>query len=173
MNRYGLPDMFEVVFRALNASGVRYLVAGGVAVVLHGYTRLTEDLDLVVDLHEDQASAAVEALTGLGLRPRLPVDPLLFADAGTRQSWVRERGMTVFTFLDPDNPMLVVDLFADPPDDFDELWRRAEDVRLATTTVKIVSVDDLIIMKRRAGRPMDLIDIDELQRLQRLKETDQ
>ncbi len=165
MSRYGLPVMFEGVFRALNTSGVRYLVAGGVAVVLHGYVRLTADLDLVVDLAEEQAAAAIRALTGLGLKPRLPVDPLLFADPEQRAAWVRDRGMTVFTLFDPANPLLVVDLFAEPPADFDELWDRAVDVELDTATVKVVSVDDLLAMKRSAGRPQDLLDIAELERI--------
>jgi predicted nucleotidyltransferase len=157
--------MFEAVFRALNERGVRYLVAGGVAVVLHGYTRLTEDLDLVVDLAEEQARAAIEALTQLGLTARAPVDPRLFADEATRRAWIRDRGMTVLTLHHPDNPMLVVDLFADVPGDFDQLWARAKDVPLETTRVKIVSVDDLIAMKRLAGRGQDLLDIAELERI--------
>lgn len=170
MSRYGLPDMFEAVFRALNDRGVRYLVAGGVAVVLHGYTRFTKDLDLVVDLAEEQALGAIEALTELGLKPRVPVDPRLFADRATRERWQRDRGMTVFTLLDPDSPTLVVDLFTQLPVPFDELWERGKDVPLETTSVKIVSVDDLIAMKREAGRPMDLNDIAELERIQELRD---
>jgi len=42
--------IFAPVFEALNGARVRYVVVGGVAVVLHGHARLTTDLDLVVDL---------------------------------------------------------------------------------------------------------------------------
>ena len=38
------------VFAALDEAGARYVVVGGLAVVLHGYARLTSDIDLVVDL---------------------------------------------------------------------------------------------------------------------------
>lgn len=169
MSGYGLPTMFEAVFRALNERGVRYLVAGGVAVVLHGYTRLTMDLDLVVDLAHEQALTAVEALTALGLKPRAPVDPRLFADEATREAWRRDRGMTMFTLLDPNNPMLVVDLFTQSPLDYEGLWDRAKDVQLETTRVKIVSLEDLIVMKRAAGRPRDLLDITELERIRELQ----
>ena len=81
MTGYGLPVMFETVFRALNDRGVRYLVAGGVAVVLHGHLRYTKDLDLVVDLASQPAVAAIQALSAVGLVPSAPVDPLSFADA--------------------------------------------------------------------------------------------
>ena len=60
--------LYEPPFRALNASGTRYVVVGGVATVLHGYARLTADIDLIVDLEE--SAAAMRALAGLGLRPR-------------------------------------------------------------------------------------------------------
>ena len=39
----------EVIFLALNNAGVRYLVAGGLAVVAHGFVRFTNDVDLIVD----------------------------------------------------------------------------------------------------------------------------
>ena len=62
--------LYEPLFRALNASGTRYVVVGGVATVLHGYARLTADIDLIVDLEESVAARAMRALAGLGLRPR-------------------------------------------------------------------------------------------------------
>ena len=39
--------LYEPLFRTLNASGARYVVVGGVATVLHGYARLTADIDLI------------------------------------------------------------------------------------------------------------------------------
>ena len=40
----------ETVFNALNNAQVRYLVAGGIAVNIHGYQRMTSDLDMVIQL---------------------------------------------------------------------------------------------------------------------------
>ena len=62
--------LYEPPFRALNASGTRYVVVGGVATALHGNARLTADIDLIVDLEEAAAARAVRAPAGLGLRPR-------------------------------------------------------------------------------------------------------
>lgn len=38
---------FEAVVGALNDAGVRYLIAGGLAVNAHGYLRFTHDVDLI------------------------------------------------------------------------------------------------------------------------------
>jgi hypothetical protein len=48
-------NRFDAIFPALEASGVRYVIVGGVAVNLHGYQRFTKDVDIVIDLIPDIA----------------------------------------------------------------------------------------------------------------------
>ncbi len=74
----------EQVLAGLNVAGVRYLIVGGVAAVLHGHLRTTADLDLVVALDPANALRAVRALEGLGFKPRVPVSAVRFADANAR-----------------------------------------------------------------------------------------
>ena len=138
--------------------------------VLHGHARLTADVDLIVDLDAEQAARAIDALVGMGLQPRVPVDPRDFADPSVRESWIRERGMQVFSMFDPSNPLRAVDLFVDHPLPFEELWARAEQVELANTTVRVASIPDLIHLKRLAGRPLDESDIAHLDLIRRVKE---
>ena len=157
--------LFEPVLAALDAASVRFVVVGGVAVVLHGHPRMTADLDLVIDLAADPAIRAISALVGLGLEPRLPVDPRQFADPEVRRAWADERGLTVFTMLDPREPLLEVDLFARPPLPFEELWDQATIVHLGTQPVRIASIDHLIAMKKAVGRPQDLADVAALEAL--------
>jgi len=159
--------LFEPVLAALDAHGVRAVIVGGVATVLHGHARLTADLDLVVDLRADQPSRAIQALTELGLVPMLPVDATDFADPVTRDLWVRTRNLKVFSLYDPADPLRQVDLFAEDPMPFDELWGRAVEMSLATVSVRVAAIDDLIAMKRSAGRPQDLADIEALEFIKR------
>ena len=163
-------SLFEPLFRTLNDTGVRYVVVGGVATVLHGYARLTADVDVVVDLEPERARTFIAALTHMGFVPRAPVDALDFAEPSTRRAWIEEKGMRVFSMVDRDNPMRVVDLFVDHPIDFEELWVRARTVQLESTTVRIASIPDLIDLKRRAGRLQDLEDIEQLERLSEREE---
>jgi hypothetical protein len=164
--------LFEPIFDALNGAQVRYVVVGGLATVLHGFARLTADVDLVVDLAPDAAARAIDALVAQGFRPRVPVDAREFADASVRRRWIEEKGMQVFTLIDPANPMRSVDLFVDEPVPFEQLWARADVVELASVTVRVAAIADLIQMKRRAARAQDLIDIEALQRIVERKARD-
>lgn len=156
--------------QALQAGGVRYVIVGGVAVVLQGYVRATADLDLMVDLVADESGKAIEALTALGLRPRAPVDAKDFADPEKRDQWTREKGMKVFSMFDPSNPMREVDLFVENPMDFEDVWKRAKLMDINGTPARVASIGDLIELKRISGRPKDLADIEELKALSELGE---
>ncbi|HEX5044106.1 MAG TPA: hypothetical protein VFV75_14455 [Candidatus Polarisedimenticolaceae bacterium] len=163
--------IFEPMLRALNEAGVRYVIVGGVAVVLHGHVRLTTDLDLIVDLEPEQAKA-IDVLVGLGLRPRAPVDPRRFAEPQVRSTWIQEKGMRVFTMVDPAGRR-EVDLFIETPIPFEQLWSRSVEVKLTDTTVRVASITDLIELKRAGGRPIDLLDIETLKEILQQKEQDE
>lgn len=157
--------VYDEVFAALNDAGIRYVVVGGVAVVLQGHARLTVDLDLVVDLAAEPAAKAVEVLLGLGFAPRLPVDPHDFAREQVRRVWVEERNLQVLSFYDPTNPLREVDLFATYPLPFEDLLARADEIAVGGRTVRVACVPDLLALKRAAGRPHDLTDVEALSAL--------
>jgi hypothetical protein len=161
--------LFEPIFAALNENHVRYVVVGGLATVLHGFARLTADIDLIVDLAPDEARRAVTTLVGLGFRPRVPVEALDLADPEIRRKWIDEKGMRVLSFWDPAQPMRELDLFVEHPIDFELLWAHAEIVHVRGALVRIASIPDLIALKRLAGRAEDVIDIRALQEIQQRK----
>lgn len=157
----------EQVLGALNGAGVRYLVVGGVAVVLYGHLRTTADLDLVVSLEPVNARSAIEALTALGYRPRAPVRAERFADSAERASWIADKGLTVFSLWSDRTPGLEIDLFVREPFDFESAWARRVTVSLDTTTATVAALEDLLALKRAAGRPQDLADIEALEAIAR------
>ena len=156
---------FQQIIAALETASVRYVVAGGFAVNLHGFLRATQDLDLLIDLDPANATLAMSTLTAFGMQPRVPVPASDFIDAEKRRDWFENRNMVVFQLVHPKQPFLSVDVFIRNPIDFDALWKRAMVVQLGATPCRIVGLDDLIAMKAAAGRPVDLRDIDELRRL--------
>jgi len=102
----------------------------------------------------------------------LPVEAGDFADETIRRQWVEDRGMRVFSLFDPANPMRSLDLFAEHPIPFEELWRGSVLLPLRSTHVRVASVSDLIELKRQAGRPKDLQDIQALEAIRRAQERD-
>lgn len=153
---------FLPVFKQLNAADVRYVVVGGVATILHGYVRATTDIDLIVDLQIDEAEKAIEALSGEGYKPRIPVQAMEFADNNKRKQWIETKGMTVFSMFHPEQPGLSIDLFAQHPIPFDELWERSKVFDVDGTGIRVCSLDDLIRLKQLAGRNKDMDDIEKL-----------
>ena len=137
--------------------------------MLHGYARLTTDVDLILDLERHAAARAMRALVALGLRPRVPVDAEDFADERARESWVRDKGMQVFSLYKPDDPLLAVDVFAEHPVDFERLFERADVCEVGAVPIRIASIPDLIHLKRLADRPRDREDIEKLEEILRLK----
>ncbi|GMQ96096.1 MAG: nucleotidyl transferase AbiEii/AbiGii toxin family protein [Gammaproteobacteria bacterium] len=162
-------SLYVPLFEALDDLQVRYVVVGGLATVLHGYARLTADIDLIVDLEPQEVRKCIDALIKHGMIPRLPVDPYDFAELDIRRHWIEEKNMRVFSLWKPDEPLLSVDLFVEHPIEFELIWSRAEVVALGSVPVRIASIADLIRLKRLANRPQDLIDIEKLTEIQNLK----
>ena len=158
----------EAVVRALNDSGVSFIVVGGLAVVAHGYGRLTQDLDLVVRLDRDNLRRAFSGLAALGYEPRVPVTADGLADPAHRARWIEEKGMTVLNFHSDRHRETPVDMFVTEPFAFAEEYDRATVAELSPAAhVRIVRLSTLIRMKTSAGRPQDLADIAELRAINR------
>lgn len=156
----------EAIVRALNENRVAFIVVGGLAVVAHGYGRLTQDLDLVVRLESENVRRAFETLSGLGYRPRVPVTAEGLGDAAQRARWISEKGMTVLNFHSDRHRETPIDVFVVEPFDFVEEHRHARVAEIAPgAEVRIVRLETLIRMKERAGRPQDLADVAELRAL--------
>jgi hypothetical protein len=156
----------QAIVGSLNDAGVRFMVAGGLAVNAHGYLRFTKDADLVLELTPDNVRVAFTALASLGYRPIVPITAEQFGDLALREKLVREKGMQVLQFFSDEHPETPVDVFADAPFPFDEEYGRALVKELpGSGPVRFVTIPRLIRMKEAAGRPEDLIDIEHLRML--------
>lgn len=158
-------DDVRAILAALNGADARYLIVGGLAVVAHGYVRYTQDVDIVLQLERENVLRAMNALTAIGYRPLVPVDAMQFADEGLRQEWIRDKGMIVFQMLNPDRESTRLDLFVEEPFPFAEEYARAKWEALHGERSPIVHLDQLLRLKRAAGRPNDLMDLDQLGRI--------
>lgn len=150
---------FADTFRALDEAEIRYLVVGGVAVVLHGFLRATADLDLMVDLDRPNLERFLGLMKSRGYLPKVPVPIEAFADPENRRAWREEKGMKVFTVHHPERIGELVDVFSWEPIPFVEAYARRVLVPMDGYSISVAAIADLIALKRPVGRPQDLEDI--------------
>ncbi|PQV63825.1 hypothetical protein B1R32_10829 [Abditibacterium utsteinense] len=160
-------ETIERIIRRFNEEGIRYLIAGGFAVIAHGYTRLTMDLDIVLDLEPDNALKALEVLKSEGYAPKIAVSIEQFADADLRRDWVENRNMVAFPLWSEQHRRTGIDLFITEPLDFERAYSERLITKIAPELeADFVSLADLLFLKRAASRPKDLQDIYYLQNIQ-------
>ncbi|MGA2455178.1 MAG: nucleotidyl transferase AbiEii/AbiGii toxin family protein [Solirubrobacteraceae bacterium] len=148
--------------QALVDGGVDFVIVGGVAVVLQAMPRFTKDLDICYSTAQDNLDALGSVLVGLKARLRGIPETVPFVPDG---STLRRTQMLCLT-----TPVGDVDLLVDPDGapDYDTLHQRASVMELSGRSVRIASIEDLLGMKRAAGRPQDLADIESLEVAQEL-----
>ena len=158
---------FESLFSALNKAKVRYLVVGGIAVNLYGIERATADIDLVVDLEEGNLKRFITVMKELNFKPKVPVRLEDFIKKEIRESWIREKGMTVFSLFDPKNPFFLLDIFVETPFNFDIVYEAREEIHAEKTIIPVVPIQYLIEMKEKTGRPQDIADVFYLKKIEK------
>ena len=158
-------DLIEV----LDRHGVEYVVIGGVATQVHGHRRTTMDFDLMPDPDPENLRRLGAALAELEARPlespvakvEIPVtDPERLAIAAIVPPLATRHGQ-IHILKEPKGARA-----------FEELREAALVVALDGIQVAIASLDDLIRMKRAAGRPADLDDIAALTEAERRQRDD-
>lgn len=147
------PDeILDVLLR----NGVQFVLVGGLAAQAHGSPSLTGDLDVCYARSRDNLERLATALAELtavrrGLPPDTPRMPPL--DART----LRAGGLFTLTTMFGD-----LDLLAspDPGFDYETLLAHAVATTVLGFPIHVASLDDLMAMKRAAGRPKDRIELE-------------
>ena len=150
------PGRFDAreLFRALAHRDVEYVTIGGIAIQAYGGQRLTQDLDVAIAASTDNLARLASALLDLdarilgpdGQRSRsAPTAPLL----ASSDQW---HLITVHGPLDVLTLPAYLGSFAD-------MRARAHEVPLGDLSIPIAHREDLLKMKRAAGRPQDLADV--------------
>lgn len=151
----------------LSDAKIDYVLVGGLAVTLHGYQRLTMDVDVVLALNDENLAKFVDCATSARLKPVLPIPIDSLRDAALIDLWHREKGMLAFGLRGPDMMATVIDVLLRPVVSFDELKRDAVTKRIGPLSIPVASIDDLIRLKTGTGRSKDVVDIEELRKIKR------
>lgn len=145
-----LAKDFKELLKLLNENGVRYLLIGGYAVVLHGYVRNTNDLDITISDHPDNARRVVKALTEFGFGgDALDMGLFIQKDSLVRMG-VEPVRIEILNYLEGVS--------------FDDAYERREKVTVEDIEIDVIGLDDLLANKKAVGRLRDLADIEELKK---------
>lgn len=144
-------DDFRDFLRALNKHEVEYLLIGGYSVVLYGYPRTTGDLNIWLKNTNDNRLRLIAACIEFGL----PTNDL------TREKFENEE-IEVFTFGKP--PVCIELLIRIKGTDFDAMNQSSVILRPDGFPVRVVSYEDLVKLKKNAGRPKDLDDLNNIKK---------
>lgn len=148
----------------LAAEQVDFIVIGGIAAVYHGSARLTGDLDITFATDEDNLERLGRALKTLGARLRGAEDVDAFVpDAATL------RRVEVLTLTTTSGDLDVLSRPAGAAR-YSLMRNRADPLVMDDFTVRVAAVEDLIAMKRAAGRQKDDEDVAELEAILRLRD---
>jgi hypothetical protein len=153
---------------ALSDQGVDFVVAGGVAMVLHGVERTTLDLDVAVALEPENLHRFLETMSRLRLAPRAPVPAEIILDQQSIADLIREKNALVFTFWSPQEPYRQIDLFLTQENSFDDLIADAYLLEIRGRMIRVASRRKLIEMKSRV-RPVREKDISDIRALTELE----
>ena len=143
-------DVLEFI-ELLNSSSVDYLVVGGHAVGFHGFPRLTGDVDFFVRADDENATRLIEAFRRVG-----------FDDAENLRPALTMEGRSIKIGVAPNRIDVITGISGV---DFDEAWASRVSGHLESVPVEIIGKESLLKNKRASGRPKDLIDAAEIERL--------
>lgn len=145
------------LLRRLVEGNVDFVVIGGVAVIAQASPRLTKDLDICYARQAENLEALGSVLVAADAKLRGVVEAVPFIpDART----LRRTEILTLRTVDGDIDLLVEPAGCPP---YELLKSNADRITLDDLRVLIACVDDLITMKRAAGRPQDLIDLEALE----------
>jgi predicted nucleotidyltransferase len=141
---------------ALKKGKINYMIVGGYAVNFHGYSRNTVDIDLIIKFTLSNLKKIEEILHQLGMVSRLPIDAVSVFKF--RDEYIKNRNLIAWNFYNESDPTDQVDILINHDvNDF-----KSEKFKVGKMEFKVITKDDLIKMKKKAGRDKDLLDIKEL-----------
>lgn len=160
---------YEEIFKEFSKRKIKYLVVGGLAVNLHGIPRMTQDMDVIVNMEEDNLNKILKSLESLKYKPRLPVKPASLLDPKLRAEWIKNKNLKAFTFVHTEKPAQEIDILLVSPLNFDDAYARKTVKHAGDISINLISVSDLIEMKQGLERTTDVYDVKMLKTLRKME----
>jgi predicted nucleotidyltransferase len=155
-------SQFRQILKLLVRSEIRFVLIGGLAMVLHGANLANRDVDITFAIDSDNLEKLSTWIN--------PLHPLPFGFTAADRFEVTPELLGRARFLILKTDLGPVDLLKSPSgiDSFEEIFSRAVSMPIDDFMVFVASIDDLITMKKAANRPKDQLHLMELYALKKL-----
>ena len=153
-------EEIEAFIAACFTNNVKMLMVGGGAVNFHGYQRHSADIDFWIDTSKMNLSNLLLALREIGI------------DVDKFPEKVENQEQNISLKFSPEALHIELITNFNVNKTFDEAYQAAIEVKSGKHTLlryRVLSLEDLVTSKIKAGRPKDLLDIQELQRIRNTK----
>ena len=152
------------LFKALQVHQIDYMLIGGLAMNLHGVPRMTMDVDLVIALDNKNISKLINCVDALGLYPSVPVKLEDLADESKCEALFLEKNLIALSLIGNIPATPTVDIVIHHPLNFQQAYANKIERDISGTPVLLACIEDMITLKKAAGRAQDLSDITHLER---------
>ncbi len=129
---------------------------------LYGVPRSTFDLDIFIDWSRENVKKLKAMLSDLHFVPTPPIDIEDLILKEERDKLLAEKGMVALNFINKDDPLEEIDIITVESIPFKRLYGRKRAINIEDFEIYVLSMDDLIKVKKKAGRRKDKQDIDNL-----------
>lgn len=161
-------NVYQKIFKALETADIQYLIVGGVAVNLYGYARFTGDIDILLMLDLKNLAKMEKIMNNLGYVSRLPVPIHELGDKAKLKSFIKHKGLKAYTFISSSHPQLDIDIIVQESTRFVSFYKKKSIIKVWSMSLPVISINDLISMKKKANRQKDILDIEKLIKLKDL-----
>ncbi len=153
-------DIFDAdilsLWKCLQQNKVKYIMIGGFATNLHGYSRATNDIDIWIDDNLENRKRLRKALKEQGSGDYEPIETMDFIPGWT------DFQLNMGFKLD-----IMVSVKGLEKIGFEECYNYSVVAEIESTLVRFLNYNHLIACKKAAGRPRDLLDIEELEKIRK------
>ena len=146
-----LQQDFKELLRLFNENDVKYLIIGGIAVLMHGYARNTVDLDLSVAADQENAEKIVRVLEEFGFGTTDLSTALFTTENSLVRIGVPPVRIEILNYLQGLS--------------FEQAFANRIERNFQGVMVNLISLQDLISNKKAVGRHKDLADVEGLEKM--------
>lgn len=154
------PEILHKIIGSFNKNKLDYVLVGGVALVVHGIPRGTLDIDVYIVAKVETVNKLFKITEALGLKSKQrAILAIAHSSKLIANQWIS------FSYGGKD----ILDVFLAEQKEFEKIFKDAKLKRDKDISIKVASLEDIELMKKASGRPVDIADIELIKETRKIK----